>query len=87
MSQVPLGNMECDTDGRYEVVCKREFENINTKLDKMMNQMFVDNGSESWQSRLNRHDRWIKAVMVVIGVIGVSVVGIIADLIVRHFYQ
>ncbi len=92
MNPVTLGNRkrdsdDCGSDDRYDVVCKPEFETINTKLDVITNKLFVDNGGESYQSRLNRHDRWIKAVMAVIAVLGVSVIGIIADLIVRHFYQ
>ena len=97
MNPVTLGNRErdsderdsndCGSDNRYDAVCKPGFENINTKLDIITNKLFVDNGGESYQSRLNRHDRWIKAVMAVIVVLGVSVLGIIADLIVRRFYQ
>ncbi|UCD52276.1 MAG: hypothetical protein JSW27_06480 [Phycisphaerales bacterium] len=38
-----------------------ELEKIHDKLDALERRLFIDNGTESIQSRLNRHERWIRA--------------------------
>lgn len=73
---------ECSTD-RYNAVCEPAFEKIGVKLDVIMNKLFIDNGGESYQSRLNRHDRWIRSVMYILGVVAVAVVGILTDLVIK----
>jgi len=40
---------------QYKEVCKGEFEKINHKLDRL----YVDNGGESFQSKINRHELFI----------------------------
>lgn len=45
---------------QYNQLCKDEFKKLNQKSDKILAKLFIDNGGESFQSRLNRHDIWIK---------------------------
>jgi hypothetical protein len=41
---------------QYDRICRDEFQKINDRLDRI----FIDNGSESFQSKLNRHEEFIK---------------------------
>jgi hypothetical protein len=47
--------MSCETE-QYDRICKDEFQKINDRLDKI----FIDNGNESFQSKLNRHEQFIR---------------------------
>lgn len=67
--------MGCD-QSLYEQTCKPEFGHIKEKLDHMSNRLFIDNGSESFQSRLNRHDRWIKGVMAIVSAIALAILSV-----------
>ena len=69
----------------YELVCKDRFDKIDGKLtlilskqDAIEQKWYEDNGGESPQSRLNRHDGWIKRTNKVIWTIGIAVLGIIS---------
>lgn len=63
---------------QYEKVCKVEFAEINMKLDKISRSLFIDNGGESFQSRLNRHDRLIKFTMSLLTIIMIVLMGFFA---------
>ncbi len=39
---------------------RKEFKSLHEKVDKLVARLFIDNGAESVQSRINRHDIWIK---------------------------
>lgn len=39
---------------------RTEFKSLHAKVDKLVARLFIDNGKESVQSRINRHDIWIK---------------------------
>jgi hypothetical protein len=61
---------------QFKTICKGEFAHINKKLDRM----FIDNGNESFQSKLNRHDQFLKRVtrigyIITIPLIGISISG------------
>ena len=54
---------------QYNSVCKERFDEILCAIKDLKSgqeathrRLFVDNGKESHQSRLNRHDRWIKTI-------------------------
>jgi len=49
-----------DAEEQYEKVCKKEFQDISEKLDKLNDRLFMDNGRECLQSKINRHNDWIK---------------------------
>jgi hypothetical protein len=46
---------------QYDKVCKNEFQQINDKLDNLYHKLFEDNGIESVQSKINRHEQFIIA--------------------------
>ena len=49
-----------DAEKQYETICKQEFQDISEKLDKLNDRLFMDNGRECLQSKINRHNDWIK---------------------------
>jgi len=64
------------TDDLHEIV-KDKFECLFEKLDSLNNRLFFDNGGESMQSKINRHDRWIKVITGILGAIGLTTLGIL----------
>ena len=60
---------------QYKDVCKGEFLHINKKLDRL----FVDNGSESFQSKLNRHDLFIKKMTRIVYAIAIPMIALSLD--------
>ena len=60
---------------QYKEVCKGEFAEINSKLDRL----FMDNGNESFQSKLNRHDLFLKRVTWLGCVVTIPVIGLSLD--------
>ncbi len=74
-------------DEMYALVCKDRFDKLHedvrlilTKQDfaeQRFQEWYKDNGGESPQSRLNRHDGWIKRTNKIIWTIGIAVLGII----------
>ena len=56
-----------DAEEQYKKVCQKEFQCIiakldkfDDKLDKFNDRLFMDNGRECLQSKINRHDDWVK---------------------------
>ena len=66
---------------QYNSVCKPEFEEIKDMLNKIHNRLFIDNGTECIQSKLNYHGKVIKIIAWGIGVMYVAIVGVL----VRYF--
>lgn len=64
-------------EDQYKLVCKKEFCEIKAILNDLRNRLFVDNGAECIQSKINRHDRWIRNVMIVLGGVWAVIIGII----------
>lgn len=62
-------------DEIYETVCKDKFEDILKEIKTIQKGLFIDNGEESVQSKLNRHERWIK----VWGWLAITIGGIIGS--------
>jgi len=60
---------------QYKDVCKGEFEKINHKLDRL----YVDNGNESFQSKLNRHDLFIKKMTRIVYAIAIPMIALSLD--------
>jgi len=67
---------------QYEKVCKHEFNEIKVMLDKIHNRLFIDNGTECIQSRLNYHSRVIKIIAWALGVVCVAIIGTLVKLII-----
>lgn len=57
-----------DEGKQYETICKGEFAELNTKLDDIHRKLYIDNGAESIQSRLNRYERWIRGMAWLCGI-------------------
>lgn len=74
-----------DHEEYYQKICKPAFEEILTEIRDLKSRLFIDNGIESVQSRLNKHDRTIKIWCWVIGVIGAAALSGLANQIVEHF--
>jgi hypothetical protein len=68
-----------DEQQQYHEVCKGEFQALSTKLDKVLNKLYIDNGGESFQSRLNRIDIWIARATRIAIAIGVVLTGLTVD--------
>ena len=66
---------------QYDNVCKPEFEEIKAMLNKIHNRLFIDNGTECIQSKLNFHGRVIKIMAWGLGVMCVAIIGAL----VRYF--
>ena len=64
--------MPIDENTQYDKVCRGEFKSIHQRLDKL----FVDNGSESFQSKLNRHDQFVKRFSTMMYIIVVPIVAV-----------
>ena len=62
-------------DERYETICKDRFEDILKEIKTIQKGLFIDNGDESVQSKLNRHERWIK----IMGWLAVTIGGILGS--------
>lgn len=39
---------------------EKQFAELHKKLDKLFERLFIDNGDECLQSKINRHGAWIK---------------------------
>ncbi len=52
-----MGTTIMTHDEIYETVCKDKFEDILKEIKTIQKGLFIDNGEESVQSKLNRHDR------------------------------
>ncbi len=63
---------------QYNNVCKEEFHEIKALLNSINKKLFVDNGVECIQSKINRHDKFLQILSYVIGVIFVTMVGVFA---------
>lgn len=65
-----------DERKQYENICKAEFNHIKAQLDKVLGKLYIDNGGESFQSKINRHDIWIRRFTRVLIAVGVAVFGL-----------
>ena len=57
-----------------------EFGKINKKLDNLFNRLFVGNGKEPWDVRLDRLERFKKVCCGTLAVIGTAIVGFIVSI-------
>ena len=64
-----------DHDEIYKTICKDKFKEILTEIKTIQKGLFIDNGEESVQSKLNRHERWFK----IFGWLAVTIGGIIGS--------
>ena len=69
---------------QYNNVCRarfdegrERFDEILIKIEQLHNKLFLDNGSECLQSKINRHDGWIKRVCVALGFVATVLIGVI----------
>lgn len=77
MVAVESGMME--EKDRYDEVCKGQFESLHAKIANLSDRLFIDNGSESLQSKMNRHDIWIKRATGVGIAVAIAVSGLCID--------
>ncbi len=62
---------------QYEQVCKDRFDEIIEEIRDLKNRLFIDNSNECLQSKVNRHNRWIKAVAGFLTIVGCGLFGVI----------
>jgi len=62
---------------QYTQVCKDRFDGIEGKLDDIIDRLFLDNGNECLQSKVNNNARIIKLIAGVFAVIGSAIVSVI----------
>ena len=77
----------------YEKICKPAFEEIlievrATKIEvcDVKKRLFVDNGQDSIQSRLNKQDRTLKIWCWVIGVFGAAALAGLANVVITRLF-
>ena len=75
-----------NAEEQYKTVCKTEFKEINDKLDSLMDKLFIDNGNECLQSKINRHNNWIKGMMGFLAGLWTVVLVVIAVLLRRWLF-
>ncbi len=71
-----------DEKDKSQLVCKHHFDildKIETKMDNLTDRLFMDNGGESLQSKLNRHDIWIGRATKVGLAVAIAVFGLCID--------
>jgi hypothetical protein len=66
-------------DDRYETVCKHEFASLHKKVDSLLTRLYIDNGTESLQSKMNRMDIWISRATKIGIAAGLAVLGLCID--------
>ena len=70
----------------YEKICKPAFDEILTEIRDMKKRLFIDNGTDSIQSRLNKQERTISAWCWVVGIIGAAALTGLADVIITRLF-
>ena len=65
------------SEQQYDRICKDRFDKIDTKLDKMFDKLFEDNGGECLQSKINANKAFTKTVTKWFTVIGTAMIGAI----------
>ena len=68
-----------DEQDRYDEVCKGQFDSLHKKIDSLTRRLFVDNGAESVQSKMNRHDIWIGRATKIGLAVAIAVFGLCID--------
>ena len=62
---------------QYDDICREQFDKIISQLDNIEKRLFIDNGKECIQSKINRHDGFLKVIGWTLGVIFIAVAGVI----------
>ena len=70
----------------YEKICKPAFDEILIEIRDMKKRLFIDNGTNSIQSRLNKQERTISIWCWVVGVIGVAALTGLIDVILSRLF-
>ena len=77
----------------YEKICKPAFEEIllevrttNTEVGDIKKRLFVDNGTESVQSRLNKQEKALSIWCWIMGIIGVAALTGLVDVIITRLF-
>ena len=69
-----------------EVMTTEEMlKHLVKEVEEIKDRLFIDNGRESIQSKINRHERWIKILSWVAVASGGSLITIATTFIIRHF--
>ena len=76
-----------DHEEYYEKICKPAFDEILLEIRDVKKRLFVDNGMDSVQSRLNKYDRVIKIWCWVICIIGAGAISTLVKQIIEHFVK
>lgn len=58
---------------------KTQLDRVEEKVDDILGKLYVDNGGESFQSKLNRHDIWISRATKIGIAIALAVCGLCID--------
>lgn len=68
-----------DEKDRYDEVCKDQFESLHSAVKNLSDRLFIDNGAESLQSKMNRHDIWIRRATGLGLAVAIAVFGLCID--------
>lgn len=62
---------------QYTQICKDRFDGIESKLDDIIDRLFLDNGNKCLQSKINDNTRIIKIIAGIFTAIGTAVISVI----------
>ena len=65
---------------QYDRICKCRFDTIERKIDALddrLDRIFIDNGGESLQSKVNANSKLLKLVTGVFALIGSAIISIL----------
>jgi len=65
-----------EPENQYAKYCKDKFTDVILKLDSLNNRLFVDNGTECLQSKINRHDKLLTTMTWALGIAYVTLLSI-----------
>ena len=76
----------CNTE-RYKEFCERRFDAIDAALRHLNDQLFMDNGGDCLQSKVNENRRWIKILTGVFAAIGTFTLSVIGWIVKQHYVE
>lgn len=68
-----------DEHNRYDEICKDQFQSLHKAVKNLSDRLFIDNGAESLQSKMNRHDIWIGRATKIGLAVAIAVFGLCID--------
>ncbi len=62
---------------QYKEVCEPQFKRILKGIAEINHRLFLDNGNECLQSKVNRHNVWLRILTGICSTVGIAIVGLL----------